>query len=239
MEALGNISSYAADIFIIAVLLLFIILGAWRGLMKTLLKSCSSLIAVGGALFLHPIISDVMRESFIYTMICDSIGKSLGISTVTASSQPDRINVINTLPVPDNLKGMLLDNNNSVVYDLLNADSVTEYITGYIANIFINIIVSILVFIIIFILIKIAINALSLAVHIPVVKQLNSLGGGLIGLVWGIFIIWCLMTVMTLFITTPVFAQLMDMIDSSILGKILYDNNIIMNVLLKNLFSGL
>ncbi len=236
MDLLNN---FATDIIILAILLLFVVVGAWRGLVKTLSKSCSSLVAIGGALFLHPIVGDLLRKSFIYNAIREFIGKSLGINTVTAVSQPERINVIRTLPLPDSFKTMLLDNNNSVMYELLNANSVTEYITGYIANIFINIIVSILIFILIFIAIKALIGALNLAVNIPVVKQMNSLGGGLLGLVWGVFMIWCFMTIMTLFITTPLFARLMVYIDRSILGSILYDNNIIMNVLLKNLFGGL
>ncbi len=238
MEAFNNMINYAADIVIIAIILLFTIIGAWRGLMNSLFKSCSSLIAIGGAFFLHPVISDLLRKSFIYTMIRDSIGKSLGLNSVTAGSQHDRINVISTLPLPDSFKGMLMDNNNSVVYDLLNANSVTEYITGFMANIFINIVVSLLIFIIIFIFIKMIINAFSLVVHIPIISHVNSLGGGLLGLAWGILMIWCIMTVMTLFITTPVFSVLMEYIDGSILGKILYDNNIIMNILLKKLFGG-
>ncbi len=233
------IKTYGADIVIVILLLSFTLTGAWRGLMKTLSKSFSTLIAIVGALFLHPIVSDWLRNSFIYNSIRGFLGKSLGISTVTASSQPERINVIRNLPLPDSFKGMLLDNNNSVMYDLLHANSVTEYITGFIANIFINIIISVLIFILIFIIIKAIIRALDLAVNIPVIKQLNSLGGGLLGLVWGIVVIWCIMTIMTLFITTPMFAQLMKYINSSILGKILYDNNIIMNILLKNLFGGL
>lgn len=239
MEILNILGDYSIDIIIIAILLLFIIIGAWRGLMKTLFHSCSSLIAIGGAIFLHPVIGDFIRKSFIYTAISNAVGKSLGISNAAPSSQPDRINIINSLPLPDSFKGMLLDNNNSVVYDLLNADSVTAYISGFIANIIINIAISVIVFIIIFIIIKIIINALQLAVKIPVLKQINALGGGLLGLAWGVIMIWCIMTVMVIFITTPAFNTIINNIDKSILGKILYDNNIIMNILLKNLFSGL
>ena len=239
MDILNILGDYTIDIIIIAILLFFVIMGAWKGLISTLFRSCSTIIAIAAAIFLHPVISDFIRKSFIYKAISGTIGKSLGISNANPASQADRINFIRTLPLPDSFKRMLLDNNNSVVYDLLHANSVSDYISGYIANIIINIIISILIFIVIYIAIKIIINALQLAVKVPVLKQINSLGGGLLGLVWGVIIIWCLMTVMMLFITTPVFNTIINNIDRSILGKILYDNNIIMNVLLKNLFSGL
>ncbi len=239
MEILNTLGDYSVDIIVIAILLLFAIVGAWRGLMKTFFRSCSSFIAISGAIFFHPIIGDLVRKSFIYTAVSNAVGKGLGIDNTAAVSQPDRINMINRLPLPDNFKGMLLDNNNSVVYDLLNANSVSDYISGFIANIIINILIGVLVFIIIFIGIKLIINTLQLAVKIPVLKQINALGGALLGLMLGVLTIWCIMTIMVLFIATPIFGTVINNIDNSILGKILYDNNIIMDFLLKNLFSGL
>ena len=41
---------------------------------------------------------------------------------------------------PDMLKSKLLENNNSVIYDLVNADSLVDYIAGFMANMIINLV---------------------------------------------------------------------------------------------------
>lgn len=160
----------------------------------------------------------------------------MGLDALSATRGSGQISAIETLTLPDGLKTMLIDNNNSVIYDLLGVNSLQEYIAGYIANIILNIVVSILVFVIIRVIIKIATGTLELAVKLPVVKQLNGLGGGILGFVWGVVVIWITMSFLTLFITAPFFNNLINAIDSSFLGSILYDNNVIMNVLLSKLF---
>ncbi len=161
----------------------------------------------------------------------------MGLDTMEASGGAGQINAIESLTLPQGLKNMLVDNNNSVIYELLNANSLQEYIAGYIANIILNIVTGILVFLIIVVIIKIATGTLQLAVKLPVVKQINGIGGGILGLFWGIMAVWTVMALSTVFIAAPFFADMVTAIDNSIIGKILYDNNLIMNVLLAKLFG--
>lgn len=228
--------NYTVDIIIIIILLLSIFYFAHKGLISSILKSCSWLISILVTYLLYPFVSSLIRRTIVFDFLRETIYTVMGLDSISATGGSSQITAINALTLPESLKTMLIDNNNSVIYDLLNVNSLQEYIAGYIANIILNIVISILVFFIIKFGMRFVITALNIAVKLPVVRQLNSLGGGLLGLFWGVAIIWSVMAITTLLIASPVFNDLIDAINNSFLGSILYDNNFIMNVLLSKLF---
>lgn len=228
--------NYTVDIIIIIILLSSIFYFAHKGLISSILKSCSWLISILVTYLLYPFVSSLIRRTIVFDFLRETIYTVMGLDSISATGGSSQITAINALTLPESLKTMLIDNNNSVIYDLLNVNSLQEYIAGYIANIILNIVISILVFFIIKFGMRFVITALNIAVKLPVVRQLNSLGGGLLGLFWGVAIIWGVMAITTLLIASPVFNDLIDAINNSFLGSILYDNNFIMNVLLSKLF---
>ena len=228
--------NYTVDIIIIIILLSSIFYFAHKGLISSILKSCSWLISILVTYLLYPFVSSLIRRTIVFDFLRETIYTVMGLDRISATGGSSQITAINALTLPESLKTMLIDNNNSVIYDLLNVNSLQEYIAGYIANIILNIVISILVFFIIKFGMRFVITTLNIAVKLPVVRQLNSLGGGLLGLFWGIAIIWSVMAITTLLIASPVFNDLIDAINNSFLGSILYDNNFIMNVLLSKLF---
>lgn len=228
--------NYTVDIIIIIILLSSIFYFAHKGLISSILKSCSWLISILVTYLLYPFVSGLIRRTIVFDFLRETIYTVMGLDSISATGGSSQITAINALTLPESLKTMLIDNNNSVIYDLLNVNSLQEYIAGYIANIILNIVISILVFFIIKFGMRFVITALNIAVKLPVVRQLNSLGGGLLGLFWGVAIIWSVMAITTLLIASPVFNDLIDAINNSFLGSILYDNNFIMNVLLSKLF---
>ena len=229
--------NYTIDIIIIVIILLFIFIFAGKGLAASILKSCSWFISIIAAYFLYPIVSGIIRKTFIFDGIREFIYGVMSLDSLTVESGSGQIAAINSLMLPEGLKSMLVDNNNSVIYELLGVKSLQEYIAGYIANIILNIVISVLVFAVILILIKMASGTLQLAVKLPVIRQINGLGGAVLGFFWGIVFVWSVMAVSTLFIASPFFADVIIAVDNSIIGKVLYDNNVIMNVLLAKLFG--
>lgn len=229
--------NYTVDIIILIILLLFIFIFAAKGFVASILKSFSWLISILVTYLLYPIVSGILRQTFIFDILKESIYGVMGLDTMETANGAAQIAAIEGLTLPQGLKNMLVDNNNSVIYELLGVDSLQEYIAGYIANIILNIVTGLLVFFIIVIIIKVATGTLQLAVKLPVVRQINGIGGALLGLFWGIMAVWTVMSLSTIFITTPFFSDMINAIDNSIIGKLLYDNNVIMNVLLAKLFG--
>ncbi len=229
--------NYVIDIIIIVIILLFVFMFMSRGLIASLLKSFSWLISIVLTYFLYPIISGIIRQTFIFESLKEFIYGVMELDSVSVESGAGQISAINSLTIPEALKNMLVDNNNSVIYELLGVKSLQEYIAGYIANIILNIVISILVFLVILLVIKAVKGTLNLAFKLPVLKQVNGFGGALLGLIWGVVFVWVIMSVSTLFIAAPFFSDMVLAIDNSLIGKILYDNNLIMNVLLAKLFG--
>lgn len=230
-------TNYIVDIVILAVILLFIFVFAYKGLVESIFKSCSWIISLVATYMLYPIISGILRQTFIFDAIKKMIYSIMNLDAVATESGAGQISTINSLSLPDVLKNMLVDNNNSVIYELLGVNSLKDYVAGYIGNIILNIVVSAIVFIVIIIIIKAISGTLQLAVKLPIIKQINGLGGGLLGLFWSIVFIWAVMALSTVLIATPIFSDIVMAIDNSIVGKFLYDNNVIMNVLLTKLFG--
>ena len=64
---------------------------------------------------------------------------------------------------------------------------------------------------------------------LPILKQLDHLGGAIIGIVEGIIVVYFIFAIISTI--SPVFenTQILDQINSSFIGKMMCNNNIIMN----------
>ena len=139
--------------------------------------------------------------------------------------------------MPQPIKTMLLDNNNSVVHGLLNVQNgVADYISRYIANIILNICVGIIVYFIFSFVLRTIMKLGRFISKLPIISTFNAIAGGALGIVGGVVFVWVIFTVMNIFITNDFFSVLNDKIATSYLGKYLYDNNLIWNIIKNNLF---
>jgi uncharacterized membrane protein required for colicin V production len=225
-----------------------VVLGARRGLLLTVIRAFSSVLSLICTYIIYPLVSRLIRSSFIFDMIADHVSGIMGLDTMpnanagiaataTSSTQPQQIEFINNLNVGAPLKTMLLDNNNSVIYEILKADSISDYVARFISNIIVNVAAGLIVFVITFIIIRLLVKSAKFASSLPVIRQLNRIGGGLAGLAIGIILIWLVFTAMTIFIAQPFFKEMYDNILSSVVGKCLYDNNYILKFIMEGLFK--
>ena len=135
------------DLIILLIIIYFMAHGAKKGFIIFALRGCYKLISIGGSYIIYPFITTLMRTTPIFDMVSNVVKKSLNLQNVASSTQQQQIDAINSLSVPQPIKTMLLDNNNSVVHGLLNVQNgVADYISRYIANIILNICVGIIVY---------------------------------------------------------------------------------------------
>lgn len=232
-----NNQSLIADGIALAILLVAIIIGAHRGLIKAVFKTFSSILSLIIAFMLHPILTKLIIATPIFDLLKEHIADKLGLSlTQTASSQSEQIQVITSLPLPDFINDMLIDNNNTVVHELLDTHGIADYICGYLANLIISIAVTLLLVLFMRLIVRIIIKSLDIMSKLPVIHQLNFLGGGIVGAVSGVILIWIIMLGLMLFIADSSYALIQESIDSSVLCKILYDNNILRSLIMGDLF---
>ena len=168
----------------VAVVILGCAVAAWRkGLIRAVLGFLPMALALLGTKAVSPFIGRFLRETILFDKMSDAIQTSMGLDTALQEGTMQTQNaLIEAMPLPEFLKEALLENNNPVIYQLLHAESLKEYIAGYLANVCINVLSVAAAFVLIYIVVKVVINALHLFSKLPGLNFLNRFSGFLVGL---------------------------------------------------------
>lgn len=222
------------DIIILVVIGVFAITGYVRGLINTLFNMMSFVISLLMTYFLFPFISRfIMLKTPFYQFMIDKIEKAFNLDTIIKGtvSKDEQINIIQTLILPKNTKEMLLNNNNTDVFKLLDVSSFKDYISKSLASMAINVIVFIALFIIISILLTVLVKVLNLITKATNLDQMNKVAGATLGALMGLLFVFIGLAIITYILSTKNQANLMTQIDTSFLGSFLYENNPIVDFL--------
>lgn len=145
---------------------------------------------------------------------------------------------IEQLDLPQGVKDVLLENNNSEIYKMLGVSQFPEYVSTYLADMLINAIASMLMFIAVFILIHLVVRWLDLIARIPILNGLNHIAGALLGLAQGLLLLWGAGFILSLFSATPLGEMLEAQIHASTWLTFLYRYNLI-NIILGSIVKGI
>ena len=207
------------DLIIIAVVLLFIFLGYKKGLTGSLIKLLSFIIAIVVAFVLYkPVANAVIENTVIDDNIRTTLSATLGVENKTENTE-------------ENVPSTIMDNINKEIENATDEvkASVIDHTTITIVNIGSGIVIFLAVRVI---LVLISLFA-KILTDLPVIKQVDKLGGLAYGAIEGIFIVYAVLAVISL--TSVIWAnnEVVTAIAKSSLGEMLYNNNIILNLLFK------
>lgn len=153
-----------------------------------------------------------------------------GGSSAVSLTKVEQTELIQNLPVPDFLQNLLLNYNNSEGYKKLE---VTDF-GGYLVNFFANIILNILAFVVTLLVVQLVlwtgITALDLFSRLPVLNFVNHLGGLAVGALQGLFAVWLLFLIISLFSATEIGMTLMNMVNESVLLQPMYESNMFLKI---------
>lgn len=218
------------DYAFIGIILISGLIALNRGLILTVFSFCSLIVSIVLSYLFYPTISNfLMNNTGLFDTIKLKIMNSLELENVAQSvvDRQGQIEMINGLQVPPILKNMLISNNNPEVYNLLEAGGIAEYIGGLLATVVINAISFIILFIGISIVLKIFAGVLDLITKLPVIHQLNKMGGLILGSMLGILIVWIVCVGMSVIIGVQGDSELLQIIDSSPVVSFFYENNLL------------
>ena len=216
--------SIAAGVFLVGAMLY----GHYRGL----LRQCVSL----GALILT-IITVKIATPYVADFIIEVSGWEPPAEDAGVLPAAQRM-AIEKMKLPQSVKNVLLENNNSEFYKLLGVDRFEEYISTCLADMLINTVGSVLVFAVSYVAIHLVIRWLDLLSRLPILCGLNQMAGGVVGLAEGFLILWIAGFVLSFFTETPVGQMLEEQINKSIWLSLIYRYNL-MNLLLGGLIKGI
>lgn len=212
------------DISIIIIMLICVFVGYRKGLIKVAIRFLAFIVAIILTMILYrPIANSVIENTEIDENINEIIySKIKDIDFNNISEEEKNQNEI--IKVAEN-------------YIEEGLQKGTENTAKYVSESLSRTIVEAMIFIALLIAIRIALIVLNLLADIigglPIIKQFNKSGGIIYGIVEGFIIVNCIFAI--LYIINPIYkdGEIKENIDQSNIGKIVYENNFIINTIIK------
>lgn len=207
------------DLIIIAVVLLFIFLGYKKGLTGSLIKLLSFIIAIVVAFVLYkPVANAVIENTVIDDNIRTTLRATLGVEDKTENTE-------------ENVPSTIMDNINKEIENA--TDEVKANVIDQTTITIVNIGSGIVIFLAVRVILVLISLFAKILTDLPVIKQVDKLGGLAYGAIEGIVIVYAVLAVISL--TSVIWANnaAVTAIAKSSLGEMLYNNNIILNLLFK------
>lgn len=218
---------------VIGILFFICVLTGWiQGLFKVVISVAGLIASIFIAAYVAPHVSGYLEE---HTKVDDKLAAHIAEELQFSDSDEEnsrgvQVAVINALPLPEDMKANILDNNNSEMYEALDVIGVYDYIAKSIAVVILNAAVFLLlVFIcrIFFFFLGKAAGGFS---KLPIVKWIDKIGGGLLGAVRGVVLIWIFFLILSITSTSAWSHEMIAAISESYPLKLLYDNNLLLDI---------
>lgn len=198
--------NYLIDLILIAIIALFTFIGYKKGLIKVAFSLVSFILAIVVSVILYKPVSNFIIN---YTPIDDNIE-----ATISERLESPDTTVAETENIVSNYYNNIKNSSTSVI-----ADGISKTI--------INIACMIIVFVIAKIILLFFRFVGDLIAKLPLIKQFNSAGGFIYGLLKGFIIIYLLLALIAIISPVVDINNIISIINSSIITNIMYNNNII------------
>ena len=216
--------SWIVDLVILAILALCVLLGYKRGLAKCAIKILSFVIALIVAfVFFRPISNWVIQN----TEFDDNIKNS-----ITHIIQDD-VEEDGELKEDSNLPQSMVEHINEEIKAGVNQtkENAVNTVANEISIIAVNICVAVGLFIATKLILLIVNAIFSLITDLPILKQIDKTGGIIYGVLEATIIVFAVFAVISAISPIIENTGLIAMINKSVLGSILYNNNLLMKII--------
>ena len=145
----------------------------------------------------------------------------------------EQTQIIENLPLPEQLKDILLDYNNDEGYKGLGVSSFPDYLINFVATSILNVVAYLVSIVVVQLLLWGIITLLNLMAHIPVIRVINRFAGMLLGLVQALLLLWVFFLILSLCSATSIGTQLIGLVEQSTFLSWMYDSNLFLQVALR------
>ncbi len=165
-------------------------------------------------------------------------GSSTGdssLSTVWSSLTLDKSTqnaIIDSLPLPEMVKTMLVNNNNDDGYASLAVSNFQDYVVEYLATLILNVLSFLVTVILVNIVLRLLVMVLDIIAHFPVIGVVNRLAGAGLGVLEALFVLWIFFLVLTVLQATEAGMALQAMVEESTFLSWLYESNLFLRIML-------
>ena len=215
----------AVDLIIIIIMVSSIFVGLKKGLISCIIDIAAVIVALILAIILCRPITNVVIEN---TNFDESLATTIS-QNIPLSDTDFKVEANTNLPdgIVDYINS-ITENVNTSKEEAFNAIGV-ELASG---------IISVIVFIAIFIIVRIILTLIKVVSKIidkiPLLSQVNKVGGAILGAIEGAIIIYVIFAAVSMIAPIISDTNLLELINSSNIGSIMYNNNLVLNSMFKN-----
>ena len=230
------------DIVIIAILGLSVLVGLYRGFISSVASMGGCLLSLGLSFWLSPKVAaaiqnnpEVLKTLVSYTDAATKLGDQALAGTSVTSLTPNTItDILAKVSLPAPLDTLLKNNLENQVFGV-TAD-VGTYVSQTIVGAILNVICFVLCFVVLLLVIHFVINFLKVVFKFPVLKQLNSLAGGILGLLRGALLCFVAFAILPLIQTMLPVQGINELVQASALAPLFNSGNLILSIMNGRLF---
>ena len=224
------------DYVIIGVIAVSVLFGLYRGFIASVLSMGGGLLSFLASFALYPKLAaaiqnnqELQRTLLHYTDASSRIGDlELALTNVVTLGREGIEQVLANVKLPAPLDSILRVNLENLVYGTSGAAAtVSDYVSQTILQASINIICFLVCFIGLYIVFSLAANLIRAIFRFPVLKQADSLTGGIFGLLRGLLICLAVFTLIPLVQTMVPLDIITELLDGSLLAPIFMNGSLI------------
>jgi len=223
------------DFVVIGLIAAFAIVGLFKGFIMSVYKLAAFVVCIIAAVKFSPVLAEFIGKTPVYDWIKNMIIKNLPLIGKEAFASSEAVSgtagaetVLGTLPLPEFFRKALLGKLPSAS-ELINAEGILNAIGDELTKM----IVSVLSLIVLYIVLRIILAFVGLLLkgisELPVFKQVNKLGGFVLGALQGFLAVYILCAILVLFNSNPGFQPIFEGLGASLFARGFYDNNFIIN----------
>ena len=217
--------SLIIDLIILGIIILCVFFGYKKGLTKCIIKILSFVIALVIAFVLFKPVSNFIINN---TTLDDNIKNSI------VSIVEEDVSENGQVKEDTNLPKSMVEHINETINNSINETkvAVVNTVSEQISIGIINVLVAIGLFIIARIALMFVSALSAIITDLPIIKQVDKIGGVAYGLVEALIIIFIAFAVISFISPMIESSGLIVAINKSILGSVLYNNNLLLNIIL-------
>lgn len=219
------------SIIIYIFIILVIVNGFYKGLVKTAVSMLSVLLSIFLVSLVNPYIEDFLQEKTpVYERIQEVCQGQMikGLEEQGSLDNQNQEQMIEQLPLPQALKNSLKENNHTSIQEGLPVHSFMTSLSASVADFILGCVSFFLTFIVVFILLRVLTAALDIIAHLPILNTFNHIGGGIAGGIQALLGIWILFIGVSVLWNTSWGHKLYLMIQQDSFLSFLYDSNILL-----------
>ncbi len=185
-----NLTFSYIDLIVIAVVAFATYYGKKRGMLISVYNFCSVFVTYILTNILHKPFATYLEKTELYNKIYDSVYDKLDYKdTINQQVYDSGAEALQSMGVPDFLVGIIEKSVDFDAYTTFNLDTYRQLASAGITSTVISILAFVSVFIFVIVGIRIVGMLLNIITKLPVISQVDSLGGGIFGFLNGVIFV--------------------------------------------------